>query len=189
MQVDNRLCEMGRFGQKSGAGYYRYAPGSRQAEHDTEVDALVLRVAETLGYPRRDFADEEILERCLLALVNEGAKILDEGIAARSADIDTVYLNGYGFPAAEGGPMAWADRLGAAELLQRLRFLEQRHARAGSRRPWSSAWPPRAEPSPTCRRCAEMDYQAPCATCASFSMNCSMSARIANCWATASIAN
>ncbi|WP_244260861.1 3-hydroxyacyl-CoA dehydrogenase family protein, partial [Pseudomonas aeruginosa] len=127
VQVDNRLCEMGRFGQKSGAGYYRYAPGSRQAEHDTEVDALVLRVAETLGYPRRDFADEEILERCLLALVNEGAKILDEGIAARSADIDTVYLNGYGFPAAEGGPMAWADRLGAAELLQRLRFLEQRH--------------------------------------------------------------
>ena len=63
VQVDNRLCEMGRFGQKSGAGYYRYAPGSRQAEHDTEVDALVLRVAETLGYPRRDFADEEILER------------------------------------------------------------------------------------------------------------------------------
>lgn len=91
------------------------------------MDALVLRVAETLGYPRRDFADEEILERCLLALVNEGAKILDEGIAARSADIDTVYLNGYGFPAAEGGPMAWADRLGVAELLQRLRFLEQRH--------------------------------------------------------------
>ncbi len=161
MQVDNRLCEMGRFGQKSGAGYYRYAPGSRQAEHDTEVDALVLRVAETLGYPRRDFADEEILERCLLALVNEGAKILDEGIAARSADIDTVYLNGYGFPAAEGGPMAWADRLGAAELLQRLRFLEQRH---GARwKPASLVERLAAEGGAfaDCRRRAEMDYQAP----------------------------
>ena len=127
VQVDNRLCEMGRFGQKSGAGYYRYAPGSRQAEHDTEVDALVLRVAETLGYPRRDFADEEILERCLLALVNEGAKILDEGIAARSADIDTVYLNGYGFPADVGGPMTWADRQGLPAIRDRLNALAERH--------------------------------------------------------------
>ena len=189
VQVDNRLCELGRFGQKSGAGYYRYAPGSRQAEHDTEVDALVLRVAETLGYPRRDFADEEILERCLLALVNEGAKILDEGIAARSADIDTVYLNGYGFPPRRAVP--WPGPIASAwpSCCNACVSSNSATARAGSRRPWSSAWPPRAEPSPTCRRRAEMDYQAPCATCASFSMNCSMSARIANCWATASIAN
>lgn len=109
VQVDNRLCALGRFGQKVRLGYYRYAEGSRQAEHDPEVDALVLQVSEQLGFHRRDIGPEEILERCLLALVNEGAKILEEGIAASSADIDTVYLNGYGFPAIQSGPMAWAD--------------------------------------------------------------------------------
>ncbi|KAF1069703.1 MAG: Fatty acid oxidation complex subunit alpha [Pseudomonas citronellolis] len=123
VQVDNRLCEMGRFGQKSGNGFYHYEPGSRQAEHDPEVDALVLRESERLGYSRRAIGDEEIVERCLLALVNEGAKILAEGIARRSADIDTVYLNGYGFPAAQGGPMAWADGQGLASVLARLRDL------------------------------------------------------------------
>lgn len=107
VQVDNRLCALGRFGQKSRMGYYRYAEGSRQAEHDPEVDALVLAVSEQLGFQRRAIGQEEILERCLLALVNEGAKILEEGIAASSADIDTVYLNGYGFPADKGGPMSW----------------------------------------------------------------------------------
>lgn len=127
VQVDNRLCEMGRFGQKSGNGFYHYEPGSRQAEHDPEVDALVLRESERLGYARRDIGPEEILERCLLALVNEGAKILDEGIASRSADIDTVYLNGYGFPAAQGGPMAWADAQGLQGILARLRDLAGQH--------------------------------------------------------------
>lgn len=127
VQVDNRLCEMGRFGQKSGNGFYHYEPGSRQAEHDPEVDALVLRESERLGYARRDIGLEEILERCLLALVNEGAKILDEGIASRSADIDTVYLNGYGFPAAQGGPMAWADAQGLQGILARLRDLAGQH--------------------------------------------------------------
>ncbi|WP_371370452.1 3-hydroxyacyl-CoA dehydrogenase NAD-binding domain-containing protein [Pseudomonas sp. QL9] len=127
VQVDNRLCEMGRFGQKSGNGFYHYEPGSRQAEHDPEVDALVLRESERLGYVRRDIGPEEILERCLLALVNEGAKILDEGIASRSADIDTVYLNGYGFPADKGGPMAWADAQGLQGVLARLRDLAGQH--------------------------------------------------------------
>lgn len=127
VQVDNRLCEMGRFGQKSGNGFYHYEPGSRQAEHDPEVDALVLRESEHLGYVRRDIGPEEILERCLLALVNEGAKILDEGIASSSADIDTVYLNGYGFPADKGGPMAWADAQGLQGVLARLRDLAGQH--------------------------------------------------------------
>ena len=104
VQVDNRLCALGRFGQKSRMGYYRYAEGSRQAEHDPEVDALVLQVSEQLGFERRGIGQEEILERCLLALVNEGAKILEEGIAASSADIDTVYLNGYGFPPTRAAP-------------------------------------------------------------------------------------
>ncbi|UXY52729.1 3-hydroxyacyl-CoA dehydrogenase [Pseudomonas tohonis] len=127
VQVDNRLCALGRFGQKSRMGYYRYAEGSRQAEHDPEVDALVLQVSEQLGFERRGIGQEEILERCLLALVNEGAKILEEGIATSSADIDTVYLNGYGFPADKGGPMSWADGQGLEVIRERLEYLAGRH--------------------------------------------------------------
>lgn len=126
VQVDNRLCELGRFGQKSGKGYYLYAPGSRQAEHDPVVDGLVQMQSERLGFSRRDIGTEEILERCLLALVNEGAKILEENIAANSHDIDLVYLNGYGFPAERGGPMAWADGEGVGAIRQRLLQLAER---------------------------------------------------------------
>ena len=90
------------------------------------MDALVLAVSESLGFQRRSIGEEEILERCLLALVNEGAKILEEGIAASSADIDLVYLNGYGFPAQRGGPMSWADSQGAANIQQRLYALQAR---------------------------------------------------------------
>jgi len=126
VQVDNRLCELGRFGQKSGKGYYRYAPGSRQAEHDPVVDGLVQMQSERLGLTRREIGSEEILERCLLALVNEGAKILEENIAANSRDIDLVYLNGYGFPAERGGPMAWADDEGVTAIHQRLLQLTER---------------------------------------------------------------
>jgi 3-hydroxyacyl-CoA dehydrogenase len=114
---------MGRLGQKAGKGYYRYAEGSRQAEHDVEVDALVLEISAKLGYQRRDIGAEEIVERCLLALVNEGAKILEENIAASSHDIDCVYLNGYGFPKAEGGPMQWADAQGMSSIRDRLQRL------------------------------------------------------------------
>jgi 3-hydroxyacyl-CoA dehydrogenase len=110
VQVDNRLCGLGRFGQKSRLGYYRYAEGSRQAEHDPEVDALVLQVSEQLGFARRDIGPEEILERCLLALIN----------------VDTVYLNGYGFPADTGGPMAWADSQGLPAIRARLEALAER---------------------------------------------------------------
>jgi 3-hydroxyacyl-CoA dehydrogenase len=124
VQVDNRLCGLGRFGQKARMGYYRYAEGSRQAEHDLEVDALVLQVSEQLGFTRRDIDPSEILERCLLALVNEGAKILEENIAANSHDIDLVYLNGYGFPADKGGPMSWADSQGVAAIYDRLKALQ-----------------------------------------------------------------
>ncbi|VXB70487.1 3-hydroxyacyl-CoA dehydrogenase [Pseudomonas sp. 8AS] len=126
VQVDNRLCELGRFGQKSGKGYYLYAPGSRQAEHDPQVDALVQREAERLGYQRRSIGAEEILERCLLALVNEGAKILEENIAESSHDIDLVYLNGYGFPVDKNGPTAWADAQGVAAIRERLLQLAER---------------------------------------------------------------
>ena len=126
VQVDNRLCGLARFGQKTGKGYYRYAAGSRQAEHDPEVDTWVLEVSEQLGFKRRSIGAEEILERCLLALVNEGAKILQEGIAANSRDIDVVYLNGYGFPAAAGGPMSWAQNQGLADVRARLQVLQAR---------------------------------------------------------------
>lgn len=124
VQVDNALCEMGRLGQKAGKGYYRYAEGSRQAEHDVEVDALVLQISAKLGYQRREIGQEEIIERCLLALVNEGAKILEENIAANSHDIDCVYLNGYGFPKVEGGPMQWADAQGISSIRDRLLRLQ-----------------------------------------------------------------
>ena len=126
VQVDNRLCGLGRFGQKVGLGYYRYAEGSREALHDPAVDALVLQVAEQLGFARRVITDAEVLERCLLALVNEGAKILAEGIARSSADIDLVYLNGYGFPMDQGGPMSWADGQGLGAILDRLGTLQAR---------------------------------------------------------------
>lgn len=127
VQVDNRLCELGRFGQKARMGYYRYAEGSRQAEHDPEVDALVQRESERLGFQHRAIGEEEIRERCLLALVNEGAKILQEGMAESSSDIDSVYLNGYGFPAEVGGPMTWADRQGLPAIRERLNALAARH--------------------------------------------------------------
>lgn len=124
VQVDNALCALGRLGQKAGKGYYRYAPGSREAEHDPQVDALVLKVSHELGYRRRDIDEQEILERCLLALVNEGAKILEETIATNAHDIDQVWLNGYGFPAQAGGPMSWADAQGVASILGRLERLQ-----------------------------------------------------------------
>lgn len=125
VQIDNRLCELERFGQKTGKGYYYYEAGSRQANHDPEVDALVQRESERLGFTRREIGPEEILERCLLALINEGAKILDEGIADSARDVDLVYLNGYGFPADKGGPLAWADTLGVEEVLKRLNYLTE----------------------------------------------------------------
>jgi 3-hydroxyacyl-CoA dehydrogenase len=125
VQVDNALCELGRFGQKAGRGYYQYAEGSREAGHDLEVDALIERIASSLGYRRRAISDQEIVERSLLALVNEGAKILQENIAANSHDIDLVYLNGYGFPAAVGGPMSWADAQGLASIQQSLERLQR----------------------------------------------------------------
>ena len=127
IQLDTRLCEMERFGQKNGKGFYVYEAGSRQAQHDPLVDALVVQVSEELGYTRRAIDEQEILERCLLALVNEGAKILEEGIAESARDVDLVYLNGYGFPADKGGPLAWADSQGMASICARLKDLAARH--------------------------------------------------------------
>ena len=107
----DQICEMGRFGQKTGAGYYRY-DDKRNAAPDLEVEELIVRHSETRGLSRRQIDDQEVLDRCLYALINEGAKILEEGIAARPHDIDVIWVHGYGFPLYCGGPMFHADRIG-----------------------------------------------------------------------------
>jgi 3-hydroxyacyl-CoA dehydrogenase len=119
--VLDRLAEMGRFGQKTGKGVYLYPEGSRTPVPDPEVTAIIEAVAREQGVTRRAVTDEEILERCLYALINEGAKILDEKIALRASDIDTVWINGYGFPAHRGGPMFHADEVGLVSVLARIR--------------------------------------------------------------------
>ena len=110
--VANRLCELGRYGQKTGRGYYLYEKGSRVPIPDPEVKDLAEQAARQFGDGPRDFDDQEILERCLYPLINIGATILEEGIALRASDIDLVYLNGYGFPVWRGGPMHWAGAVG-----------------------------------------------------------------------------
>ncbi|UUX97098.1 3-hydroxyacyl-CoA dehydrogenase NAD-binding domain-containing protein [Aquabacterium sp. J223] len=126
-KVADRICEAGRFGQKTGAGWYRYEPGSRTPLPDPAVDAIVEQCAAEAGITRRPIADQEIVERCMLALVNEGARLLEEGIAQRASDIDVVYVNGYGFPASRGGPMFWAETLGLERTLDKIRALERVH--------------------------------------------------------------
>ena len=119
-ELADTLVEMERLGQKSGAGYYRYDPDTRARESDPEVEALIEEIAARNGVKRRDIDEGEIVDRLVLALVNEGAAILREGIAARPSDIDVVYLNGYGFPAWRGGPMFYADTLGLDAVTARL---------------------------------------------------------------------
>jgi 3-hydroxyacyl-CoA dehydrogenase len=116
----DRLCEAGRFGQKTGAGIYRYESGRRDALPDPEADRIIAESVRVQGIAQRTISAEEIVERCVLALANEGARILDEGIAARASDIDIVYLTGYGFPRYRGGPMFFADELGLAKVAARL---------------------------------------------------------------------
>jgi 3-hydroxyacyl-CoA dehydrogenase len=114
--VGDRLCEQGRFGQKTGKGYYKYESGSRKPIPDPEVEKLILEVSAELGIERRQIDDEEILKRCIYPMVNEGAKILEEGIAIRSSDIDIIWINGYGFPAYRGGPMHYGETVGLQNL-------------------------------------------------------------------------
>ncbi len=107
----DRIVEMGRHGQKTGAGIYRYADG-RTPLPDPEIERLIAQCARDAGIAQRQISDQEILERCLYPMINEGARILEEGIAARPLDIDIIWINGYGFPAYRGGPMFWADEIG-----------------------------------------------------------------------------
>jgi len=119
--IADTLCELGRFGQKNGKGWYRYEPGKRDALPDPEVDEIISAARKNSGITPRKITDEEIVERCIYALVNEGARILEEGIAARASDIDMVYLTGYGFPAHRGGPMLYAEIVGLANVVDKMR--------------------------------------------------------------------
>jgi 3-hydroxyacyl-CoA dehydrogenase len=125
--VADRLCEMSRYGQKTGAGWYRYEAGSRTPMPDPEVEKLIEESARQAQITRRKISPEEIVERTTYALVNEGAKILEEGIALRAVDIDIIYINGYGFPAYRGGPMWYADMVGLKKVYDRICAFEKQH--------------------------------------------------------------
>ncbi|TIO49513.1 MAG: 3-hydroxyacyl-CoA dehydrogenase [Mesorhizobium sp.] len=141
--IADTLCEQGRFGQKTGRGWYRYEGGSREPVADPEVEALIRAKATERGIAPRAIDAEEIIERTLYPLVNEGAKIIEEGIAARASDIDVVWANGYGFPVGKGGPMFWAGLEGAARIVERLGYWHRQTGRATF------------EPAPVLRRFAE----------------------------------
>jgi 3-hydroxyacyl-CoA dehydrogenase len=139
--AEDRLCELGRYGQKTGAGWYKYDE-NRRALPDPEVQDLVHQWAREVGIAQRSIPSEEIVERCIYALVNEGARILEEGIALRAVDIDIIYLNGYGFPSYRGGPMWYADTVGLKNVYERISDF---HSQQGE------LW----EPAPLLKRLAE----------------------------------
>lgn len=141
-KVADRICEMGRFGQKTGAGFYRYEEGSRTPLPDPIIHQLIEDTAREAGIQRREIGDEEIVERAIYAMVNEGAKVLEEGIAQRASDIDLIFVNGYGFPAWRGGPMFYADTIGLPKVLAKI---EQFHREQG----------PFWEPAPLLKRLVE----------------------------------
>jgi 3-hydroxyacyl-CoA dehydrogenase len=135
------LCEMGRYGQKTGAGWYKYDE-NRRAIPDPEVAELVRKWSVEARIPQREISKEEIVDRCVYALVNEGARILEEGYALRAVDIDIIYLNGYGFPAHRGGPMWYADTIGLEKVYDRVEEFHKQHG---------ELW----EPAPLLKRLAE----------------------------------
>ena len=122
----DKLCELGRYGQKTGAGWYKYDE-NRRAIPDPEVAAMVKKWAADAGIRQREISPAEIVDRCVYALVNEGARILEEGYALRAVDIDIIYINGYGFPVHRGGPMWYADTVGLKKVYDRVREFEQQH--------------------------------------------------------------
>ena len=139
--AEDSLCELGRYGQKTGAGWYKY-DAERRAIPDPEVTQLVRKWAGEAGIQQRQISAQEIVDRCIYALVNEGARILEEGFALRAVDIDIIYLTGYGFPAHRGGPMWYADTVGLKKVYERIREFHQQHGH------W---W----EPAPLLKKLAE----------------------------------
>ena len=125
--IADRICEMGRFGQKTGGGWYDYEPGSRTPITNAEVEALIVATSREMEIERRMIGEQEILERCVYPLINEGARILDEGIALRPGDIDIIWLNGYGFPPFRGGPMFYGDTVGLGDVLAAVQHYASAH--------------------------------------------------------------
>jgi 3-hydroxyacyl-CoA dehydrogenase len=120
-EVPDRLYEMGRYGQKTSAGWYRYEPGSRTRIPDPIVEEIAADAAAKRGVQRRAISDDEIIARITTALANEGARVLEEGFAIRASDIDVIYCHGFGFPRHRGGPMFYADTVGLPTVLARVR--------------------------------------------------------------------
>lgn len=125
--IVSRLFEAGRLGQKTGKGYYRYEPGKRRSLPDPEVTALIQSASSEAGIQRRTISDDELRSRLILPMINEGAKLLEEGVVDRASDIDMVWQRGFGWPSWKGGPMYHADQLGLQTVLNGLRELQQRH--------------------------------------------------------------
>jgi len=119
--VRELMNESGRKGQKNGKGYYTYDPKTRAKTPDPEVEQMIADFGTSKGFAQHSFTSEEILERCLLPMVNEGAKILEEGIAIRPSDIDVIWINGYGWPVYTGGPMFWADTMGLDNVVAKIK--------------------------------------------------------------------
>jgi len=135
-RIADRLCELGRFGQKTGLGWYRYEAGRRDAVADPVVERMIVAYSKEVGSERRRIGDEEIVQRLIFALVNEGAAILQEGISLRASDIDLVYLTGYGFPLHRGGPMLYADEVGLYNVVDSMkRFAANPHGDPGFWKP------------------------------------------------------
>jgi 3-hydroxyacyl-CoA dehydrogenase len=124
-KIADRICEQGRFGQKTGKGFYKYEAGNRKPIPDPDVDKILDSYRSEIGTKKRSISDEEIVERLIYALVNEGAHILEEGIALRASDIDMVYLTGYGFPPYRGGPMFYADTVGLDKVLASIQSFQK----------------------------------------------------------------
>jgi 3-hydroxyacyl-CoA dehydrogenase len=122
--AEDKLCELGRFGQKTGAGWYKYDE-HRHAESDPAVPVLLREWTAKAGIAQRTISSEEIVDRCVYALVNEGARILEQGYASRATDIDIIYVYGYGFPSYRGGPMWYADRVGLDKVYHRISELHR----------------------------------------------------------------
>ena len=140
--IPDKLCELGRYGQKTGAGFYQYPPGSRQGQPDAAVAKIIEETAAELGIERREIDEAEVLKRCLYPLINIGAQLLDDGIAQRASDIDVVYVYGYGFPKYRGGPMYYADQVGLQEIYRDILAFHQQYG---------DAW----RPAPLLKRLAE----------------------------------
>ncbi len=125
-EIEDALCEAGNYGQKTGKGYFRYDAGSRTPLPDPEVEQMILETSSRLGINRRPIGEEEIVGRMIFPMINEGARIIEEGIAARPGDIDVIWVYGYGWPVWRGGPMYYADQLGLAHLRDRLTYYADR---------------------------------------------------------------